>query len=189
MLDKAQQVELLSMARDAITAEMSGHHELIQPASNNHDDWLQQPAACFVTLKINDKLRGCIGCLEAEKPLAQVVADYAVAAAFHDHRFPPLNRAQLALVHIEISLLSPMVLIAFSDEQDLLQQLRVDEDGLLLEFGSYRATFLPQVWQQLPDKAEFLAHLKQKAGLEADFWDDGICCSRYSVDHFSEALR
>lgn len=183
-LNHTQQIELLSIAREAIAGELRGEPFSVNSAEG--DDWLQQPAACFVTLKIKETLRGCVGCMEAVKPLGQTVVEYAIAAAFHDRRFSPLSSAQLALVHIEVSLLSPILPMNIEDEADLLQQLRPDIDGLLLEFGPYRATFLPQVWQQPPDSDTFLAHLKQKAGLEEDFWDDEMQFFHYTVSHFSE---
>ena len=140
----------------------------------------------FVTLTQQGELRGCIGSLSAHRSLLSDLKSNAIAAALHDPRFAPLTADELGITEIEISLLAPTQPMAFRDEADALSQLRPNIDGVVLEFGRYRSTFLPQVWEQLPEPRQFMAHLKRKAGLPADFWDHGIQLSRYSVTKFTE---
>lgn len=148
--------------------------------------WLQEKGASFVTLTQNQKLRGCIGTLEAHRPLLLDVKANAQAAAFLDPRFSPLTEAELAYTKIEISLLSAMQAMAFANEHDALAQLQPGIDGIVFEFGRYRSTFLPQVWEQLPDANLFMAHLKHKAGLRPEFWDDEVKLYRYTVSKRKE---
>ncbi|MDE2440186.1 MAG: AmmeMemoRadiSam system protein A, partial [Betaproteobacteria bacterium] len=150
---------LLILARNAIAS----HFGL--PASPVGDcPELHEQGATFVTLTQNDQLRGCIGSLEAWRPLAQDVRENALAAAFSDPRFSPLNVDELPITRIEVSLLTPAVPISFMDEADALAQLRPGTDGVIFSVGGRRSTFLPQVWEQLTTPAQFMAHLKQKAG-------------------------
>ena len=132
---------------------------------------LAEPAATFVTLTQQGQLRGCIGSLEAYRPLATDVAENAVAAAFRDPRFPPLNSGELARTRVEVSLLTPAQAMSFSSEADALAQLRPEIDGVIFSASGRRSTFLPQVWEQLPDPSVFMARLKQKAGLPAGYLD------------------
>jgi AmmeMemoRadiSam system protein A len=148
--------------------------------------WLQEKGASFVTLTQNQKLRGCIGTLEAHRPLLLDVKANAQAAAFRDPRFSPLTVAELDYTEIEISLLSAMQVMTFSDEHDALTQLQPGIDGVVFEFGRYRSTFLPQVWEQLPDAGVFMAHLKHKAGLRPEFWDNEVKLYRYTVSKWKE---
>jgi AmmeMemoRadiSam system protein A len=127
-------------------------------------------------------LRGCIGTLQAFRPLVEDVAHNAYAAAFHDPRFPRLSAKEYAQLHYHISILSTPEPVKFKDEQDLLAQLRPGIDGLVLEEGLYRGTFLPQVWESLPEPKTFLRHLKQKAGLHPDYWSTTIKVQRYTVE-------
>ena len=145
---------------------------------------LQQPGASFVTLNKDGQLRGCIGSLEAYQPLVNDVAYNAYAAAFSDPRFPPVSEDELDHLEFHISVLTPAVPMEFESEQDLLEQLRPGIDGLVLEDGVHRGTFLPAVWESLPDKINFLRHLKQKAGLPPDYWSDTIRVSRYTTESF-----
>jgi AmmeMemoRadiSam system protein A len=148
--------------------------------------WLAEHGACFVTLTEHGELRGCIGTLEAHRPLLHDVKANAVAAAFRDPRFPPLLRDELPHVALEVSLLAPPQPMTFRDEQDALARLRPHEDGVILEFAHFRSTFLPQVWEQLPDPRRFMEHLKHKAGLPYDFWSPEIRLSRYRVEKWKE---
>jgi AmmeMemoRadiSam system protein A len=173
---------LLQIARAAISQKFG----LIQ-LTDEHADWLQQPGACFITLTQQGQLRGCIGTLEAHRSLLADVKANAQAAAFHDPRFSPLTQGELDSTEIEVSLLSAMQPIQFSSEADALAQLRPGIDGVVLEYGNYRSTFLPQVWEQLPDPAEFMAHLKHKAGLNPKFWHDNVKLYRYTVSKWKEA--
>lgn len=158
-------------------------------AANEDAPWLRDPGACFVTLTQAGQLRGCIGSLEARRSLLEDVKANALAAAFHDPRFAPLSASELDRTDLEVSVLSPMQTLRFVSESDALQQLRPGIDGVLLEYGHHRGTFLPQVWDQLPDRTEFFAHLKRKAGLAIDFWDDGITLKRYTVHKWAETRR
>lgn len=172
---------LLHLARAAIAKELGlATHDL--PRSN----WLDKPGATFVTLHLNGELRGCIGSLEARRPLIDDVQNNALASAFRDPRFLPLGKEEFADVVIDVSLLGKSEPIHFHDEQDALAQLKPGKDGVIMEYGLHRATFLPQVWSQLPDPQKFLARLKEKAGLTADFWSNDIRLSRYSVQEWSE---
>ena len=172
---------LLPIARSSISEALGQPLEAADNAA-----WLQDKAACFVTLTQQQQLRGCIGTLEAHRSLLEDVKSNARAAAFQDPRFTSLTAKELSFTDIEISLLSATQLIDFSNEQEALAQLRPDIDGVVFEYGVYRSTFLPQVWQQLPDTAEFVAHLKHKAGLSPDFWANEVKLSRYTVTKWRE---
>jgi AmmeMemoRadiSam system protein A len=173
---------LLPIARASIAQALGRSH----PA-NDAEPWLQEFGACFVTLTQQGELRGCIGSLQARRALLVDVRANAVAAAFHDPRFPPLSVRELDVTTIEVSLLSPMQPMTYSGEDDALAQLRRGVDGVVFEFGARRSTFLPQVWEQLPEPDEFMAHLKLKAGLPADFWTDEVRLQRYTVSKWRES--
>ncbi len=143
-----------------------------------------QKRATFVTLTIGGQLRGCIGMLEACRPLAEDVANNAYAAAFEDPRFPPLTKKEFEKLEIHISVLSPPEEMLFSSEEDLLRQIRPGIDGLILQEGFRRGTFLPSVWGELPEKELFWAHLKLKAGLSAAYWADTVRVFRYTTEYF-----
>ena len=124
--------------------------------------------------------------LEAYQPLINDVAENAFKAAFNDPRFPPLNAEEFTDLTIHVSVLGKPEAIAFTDENDLLQQIRPGIDGLILEDGHHRGTFLPSVWESLPTAREFLRHLKQKAGLDTDYWSDTLRISRYTTQSFPD---
>ena len=172
---------LLPIARASIADVLGQFYEAAEDAV-----WLQEKAACFVTLTQQGQLRGCIGTLEAHRCLLEDVKSNAKAAAFHDSRFSPLTGEELNYTEIEISLLSPMQALDFSNEQEALKQLQPGIDGLVFEFGSKRSTFLPQVWEQLPAATDFMTHLKHKAGLSPDFWADEVKLYRYTVSKWKE---
>ncbi|PKO88388.1 MAG: AmmeMemoRadiSam system protein A [Betaproteobacteria bacterium HGW-Betaproteobacteria-12] len=172
---------LLSLARNAI-GERFGLAP--QPVAER-PEW-QRPGASFVTLTQHGDLRGCIGSLEAYRPLAEDVRANACAAAFRDPRFPPLTAGELARTQIGISLLTPAQAMDWRDETDALAKLRPHIDGVILSAGRHRATFLPQVWEQLPEPADFLAQLKRKAGLAADYWGPEVQLERYTVRKWQE---
>jgi AmmeMemoRadiSam system protein A len=148
--------------------------------------WLSECGACFVTLTQHGELRGCIGSLQAHRPLLEDVKSNAVSAALHDPRFMPLSAAELDITNIEVSVLSPPQAMVFRDEADALAQLRPHVDGVIFQCAPYRSTFLPQVWEQLPQPREFMAHLKHKAGLPAVFWSPEVKLSRYTVEKWKE---
>lgn len=131
---------------------------------------LKDPGASFITLTVNGELRGCIGALEAYQPLAQDVREHALAAALEDPRFPPVTPDELGRIEIEISRLTQPKPLDYEDADDLLRRLRPGVDGVILRDGSRRATFLPQVWDKILDKAEFLDHLCAKMGSAPDTW-------------------
>ena len=151
------------------------------------DAAFQARRATFVTLKHKGRLRGCIGTLSASDPLAEGVRRNAVNAAFHDPRFSPLTERELGQVEIEVSVLTEPQPLAFSDPEDLLRKLRANVDGVIIRQGHASATFLPQVWEQLPKKEDFLGHLCLKAGLPRDAWKRGkLETSTYQVQYFEE---
>lgn len=174
---------LLTLARNAIASRFGLP---TQPVDNSHTPELEAPGATFVTLTQQGQLRGCIGSLEAWRPLRQDVQENALAAAFRDPRFEPLDANELSITQVEVSLLTPPEPMAFISEADALAQLRPDIDGVIFSVGSRRSTFLPQVWEQLPNPALFMAHLKQKAGLPADYWGPGVQLERYAVRQWKE---
>lgn len=172
---------LLNLARGAIESAFGMPSPAITDA-----DWLHQPGATFVTLTRQGNLRGCIGALEAYRPLCEDVCQNALAAAFHDPRFSPLESRELADLKVEVSLLSHQQPISFTDETDALNQLRPDIDGVVFEVGTHRSTFLPQVWEQLSSPQSFMAHLKRKAGLAENFWSPEVKLYRYTVKKWKE---
>lgn len=172
---------LLRLARNAIARALGAAAGAAQDAP-----WLKAPGATFVTLTKAGKLRGCIGSLEARRPLGEDVHANAVAAALRDPRFPPLAAAELPEIAVEVSLLSPPQPLAFRDEADAQAQLVPGTDGIIFEYGHHRSTFLPQVWAEIATPAEFMGHLKYKAGLPPDFWDPAVKLSRYSVVKWRE---
>lgn len=147
---------------------------------------LSQPAACFVTLRQGDDLRGCRGGLEPRASLEDAVEFAACAAAFDDPRFPSLRSDELETLSIEVTLLSPLEPLPVDDEQSLLQSLQPGVDGLVLDYRGRRGTFLPQVWQTLPTPEQFVRELKHKAGLARDFWSAELSVHRYRVQHWSD---
>lgn len=175
---------LLIRAHNAIASEF-GQKPQAEPAH----PVLQQPGATFVTLTQQGHLRGCIGSLEAWRSLDGDVRANAKSAAFHDPRFAPLSDTELAHTRIEVSLLTPAVPISFADEADAIRQIHPGIDGIILERHGRRGTFLPQVWESLPDPYQFLAHLKQKAGFAADFWSPDVKLYRYEVQKWKEAEK
>ena len=172
---------LIPIARASIAGVFGQVYEAAEDA-----DWLREPAACFVTLTQQGQLRGCIGTIEAHRSLLDDIKHNAIAAAFKDTRFSPLTSDEFDETEIEVSLLSPIQELDFSNEQEALVQLQPGVDGVVFEYAHYRSTFLPQVWEQLPDVDVFMAHLKHKAGLTPDFWADQVKLSRYTVSKWKE---
>ncbi len=183
MLTKQQQSLLHQIAYDSIKQGLTSKQALevslkeLEPALTEHK-------ASFVTLHRHAQLRGCIGALKPVRPLAADVVHNAYAAAFSDHRFPPVSKSEVDELDIHISILDTPSAMDFSSEADLIDQLQPGIDGLILESQGKRGTFLPAVWENIKDRQAFLTHLKLKAGLPADFWDDDIKIQRYSVEEF-----
>lgn len=173
---------LLPIARAAIATALG--HATTAPAQ---PAWLHEPGACFVTLTQAGQLRGCIGSLQAHRSLLADVEANAVAAALRDPRFAPMQAVELGATAIEVSVLSTAQPMVYADEADALVQLRPGVDGVVFSCGDHRSTFLPQVWEQLPDRLQFMAQLKRKAGLDAHFWSDAVRLERYTVQKWAES--
>lgn len=167
---------LIELAWASIRAGLEGN-----PPPKADDAALARPGACFVTLKRRGQLRGCIGSPLAWRTLGEDVVDNAAKAAFGDPRFAPLTAPELDGLTLSVSVLTPPVPMRFTSELDLLNQLRPGVDGLIIEDGGHRALFLPSVWEQLPDPAQFLAHLKAKAGMRVDHWSNKFKASRFEA--------
>jgi AmmeMemoRadiSam system protein A len=185
-LEPPQRASLISVARRSIEHGLDYGRPLMVVPSEYHRD-LAAERASFVTLQKLGQLRGCIGHLEAVQPIVVDVADNAFAAAFRDPRFPLLNADEWPEVEVHLSLLTVPEAMHFRDEADLIAQIRASEDGLILQDGPNRGTFLPSVWESLPDPVEFLAHLKRKAGLPAHHWSRQIEIYRYQTESFGES--
>ncbi len=183
-LNKALQQQLLELARNAIGYGLQ-HGKSMPIESSDYSEDLQELRASFVTLEIKHQLRGCIGMLEAVRPLAIDIVENAYSAAFKDPRFPPLKQSEFPELDIHLSILEPSVPMNFDSETDLISQLRPGIDGLILQEGGRRGTFLPSVWESLPDPNDFLRHLKLKAGLPVDYWSDNVKVSRYQCQIIS----
>jgi AmmeMemoRadiSam system protein A len=174
--------QLIAVARYAIAEEFRA--ALTAPVT---DGALRAPGATFVTLFCSGELRGCIGSLKATRPVGIDVRENARAAAFRDPRFTPLSATEFHATSIEVSLLSRAERVSVDTEAELWSRLRPGIDGVTLELGDHRATFLPQVWDSLPDAREFLAALKDKARLPADFWSPRLNVSLYQVTKWKES--
>jgi len=171
---------LLRIARGAIESKLLGASSAVDAP------WLRQNGATFITLTRDGELRGCIGSLQAARPLGDDVAENALGAAFRDPRFPPVTAAEWPGIKVEVSLLSTPKPMRFADEADLLGQIREGEDGIILECDGRRATFLPQVWESIPGKRQFLAELARKAGLPGDVRLSRCRVWRYKVTKWKE---
>jgi AmmeMemoRadiSam system protein A len=177
-------VALLIRARNAIAEALES------PTAPEPDHpALHRPGATFVTLMEDDQLRGCIGTLEPHRNLDADVRANACAAAFRDPRFMPVRAGELRDLRVEVSLLSAPEDLPCLDEDDALLKMRPGIDGIVFEYQNFRSTFLPQVWENLPDPRSFLAQLKRKAGLPADFWAPGVRLQRYEVRKWKEATK
>ncbi|MCE1178296.1 MAG: AmmeMemoRadiSam system protein A [Micrococcales bacterium] len=172
---------LLALARGAIADRLGAD----APLADDLGTWLDEPGATFVTLTRDAHLRGCIGSLQARRSLREDVRDNAVAAATRDPRFPPLHADELRGIRVEVSLLSPAVPLEVETEEQAVRALHQGVDGVVLQAGSHRATYLPQVWRQLPDPRDFLASLRRKAGLGPER-RDGERLAIYTVTSWHE---
>lgn len=181
MYSAADKQTLLDIARDSISYGLDHHHTL-PIVIEDYPPRLVMQRATFVTLKIAGDLRGCIGTLQAYRPLVEDIAENAYAAAFRDPRFAALEAHEFAQLQYHISILNPTEPLLVNNEAELLTQLRPGVDGLVLEDNHYRSTFLPAVWESLPTPQQFVQHLKQKAGLPASYWSETIRFERYSVE-------
>jgi AmmeMemoRadiSam system protein A len=184
-LNTSQRRELLLLARQSIQQGIArGQRAPCPPVPTNVIPPVLR--STFVTLRIDGVLRGCCGSTDARRLLAEDVWHSAWASAFADPRFPPLEAAEYPRLDLHISVLSEFEPLLVVDEAALLQMLRPEVDGLTLEMGPARATFLPAVWEQIPDPAQFVRELKLKAGWRPDFWSPQIRVSRYTAESFGE---
>jgi AmmeMemoRadiSam system protein A len=185
-LSLEEQQTLLRLAREAMARGVKG--EKMPPLDGSSlSARLQEQGASFITLTVRGELRGCVGALEPYQSLAEDVREHAVAAALEDPRFPPVRERELSAIQIEVSRLTRPSLLDYKDADDLLSKLRPHEDGVILRDGLRRATFLPQVWEKIPDPAEFLNHLCQKMGVSETSWrSKHLEALTYQVEEFHE---
>lgn len=188
-LTDEEKVLLLNLARQALTEGVGGTP--LQPLElDKLPEALRQPGATFVTLTRHGELRGCVGTLEAYQPLAEDVREHALAAALADYRFPPVTPGEVPELEIEVSRLTQPKPMEYRDWEDLLKRLRPGVDGVILRDGPRRATFLPQVWEKLPDAAQFLDHLCAKMGAEPGIWRyKKMKVFTYQVEDFHETSQ
>jgi len=184
-LNQEDRDTLLALAGQSIEHGLN-HGRAMSVDPRGYPASLQARRAAFVTLETQGALRGCIGHLEAIQPLVLDVSENAYAAAFRDPRFPPLARRELEDLAVEISVLTRAQPLSFTSEAELLTLIEPGRDGLILEEGAARGTFLPAVWESLPEPWDFLRHLKRKAGLSPEYWSDDIRVLRYRTESFSE---
>ena len=185
-LTKEEGRYLLSVARQTIEKKIFGQEVQVHPDAEVSSKFTKRRGT-FVTLTIDDRLRGCIGHIIPQESLGEGIRVNALNAAFRDPRFRPLSKKEWEKVKIEISILTDPKPLIYSDADDLLRRLRPGIDGLIIKKGFHQATFLPQVWDQLPDKTEFLTHLCLKAGMDGDAWKtEGLEVSTYQVQAFEE---
>jgi len=175
---------LLDLAKNAIESKLKGHKFEIP---KNIPSKLKEKRGAFVTLTINGQLRGCIGHILPVQELYKDVIENARAAAFNDPRFPPLKKEELPNLKIEISILDLPKKLEYESPQMLIDYLNKNKPGVILKKGPYQATFLPQVWEELPNPEDFLTHLCLKAGLPADEWTYGIEIETYKAEKIKEA--
>mgnify|MGYP006297261485 CR=1 FL=1 len=186
LLSEKDRQYLLTLARQTIARTLQGE-ELPPVVLENLPQELSGPGASFVTLTIGERLRGCIGSIEPRRPLALDVRENALGAAFRDPRFPPLTLDELPEVEIEVSVLTPPEPLPYSGPEELMEKLRPYVDGVIIERGWQRATYLPQVWEKVPDAREFLSSLCLKAGLPPDdYRRPGLQVYTYQVEKFTE---
>lgn len=181
-----QKAKLIHLARQSITHELD-----MGPAPDigeyRDDKTFNQLLASFITLKIDNQLRGCMGTVDAKEPLYLDVMHNAISAAFNDSRFGQLTVGELTRVNLSISILTRPQRVAVGSEADLLQMLEPGEDGLVLQEGIRRATFLPSVWEQVPSADKFVSQLKQKGGWPGDYWSSAMQVSRYHTLNIEES--
>jgi len=182
-MTNAQGTLLLGLARHAIEATFTGRPVVVPPES-----FLLAPGAVFATLRMrrDDALRGCVGSIEAREPLGDAVVAAATGAAFRDARFAPLPASELPLVQIHVSVLSPLTPLPVASEADAIRQLARLRPGVVLRSGWRRSVLLPQVWASIGDAADFLRHLKLKAGLSESFWSASVELATFTCEEFDE---
>lgn len=186
-LSHKDQVFLLQLARSVIEGKLRDGRPPRPPTDLSPA--LSEKRGCFVTLHAGKALRGCIGTIEPVQPLVEAVVENAMNAAFQDPRFTPLRENEVSQIELEISVLTVPETLSFSDGEALLSLLKPGAHGVILEKGWHRSTFLPQVWEQLPDPQQFLSHLCRKAGLSGECWRlSDITVKTYEAFYFSESM-
>lgn len=173
---------LLKIARDSLVSGVTNQEYDLPDISNEK---LRDVTGCFITLRKGNALRGCIGYIEGVSPLYKAIADNAISAALKDYRFPPVTEDELSDISIEISVLTKPESFQYLNTDDLLNKIVPGVDGIILDYQGRRSTFLPQVWEELSDKVQFLEHLSRKAGLGAEDWKKASY-RRYQAIHFEE---
>lgn len=186
MLTASDKDILMEIARESIEAGLN-LRRLAPLPRRSYPAALEEHRSAFVTLQLGQALRGCCGSLEPQYPLFEEVWRSAAAAAFGDPRFPTLGASEWSQTHLHVSVLEPLQPMPSSSEEEVLSWLQPHVDGVVLQLGYARATFLPSVWEQLPDKRSFLQHLKAKAGWPGDFWSPDIQAWRYGTESFAAA--
>ena len=188
-LTQEEQQLLLRLAREALERGVRGE-TLPSLDASSLPPRLQEVGATFITLARDGDLRGCIGTLEPYQPLAEDVREHAIAAALEDPRFPPVRESELDRIQIEVSRLTRPVPLEYRDADDLLSKLRPHVDGVILRDGPRRSTFLPQVWEKIPDPAEFLENLCYKMGADPHLWrKKHLEVLVYQVEEFHESTN
>lgn len=177
---------LLQIAKTVILNKLKGGYELDKDVLLKKYPFLKDDGASFVTLKYKGELRGCIGSIVAHKKLLDDIMDNAESAAFRDPRFTQLSVEELDALTLEVSVLTKPQLLEYNNYDDLQNKIDADVDGLILKYGAYQGTFLPQVWEQLPTKEEFLTHLSYKAGANPSVYEHHPDIYKYQVDAIEE---
>jgi AmmeMemoRadiSam system protein A len=187
-LSQKDKQTLLSLAMESVEYGVT-EGSVMEVRAKDYSEALRQERATFVTIKRKGKLRGCIGMIDPIRPLVVDVVHNAHSAAFRDPRFSPLERKELERLELYISILSLRESMSFYSEEDLLSQMRPGVDGLVLEDNFYCGAFLPVMWDQIPDREEFLKNLKRKAGLPSDYWSDSLRVSRFTSEYYLSTSR
>ena len=187
-MTKEDKIFLLNLARMEIAKilkmQWRGYKNVVVPEPSMA---LKQATGTFVTLTIKDELRGCIGQIIPKDPIEKTIKQNAVSAAFYDPRFPQLETEEFDLLKLEISILSKPEQLIYDGAEDLLKKIQQNVQGLIIKLGGHSATFLPQVWEEIKTKEEFLMHLCMKASLSPDEWRKGkLEVQTYTVEHFNE---
>lgn len=180
-LSDADKTCLKHVALESIRAAVMEGRKCSMSSIESGSERLAAQGACFITLLKQGRLRGCIGTLDAYRPILEDVIGNAYSAAMSDPRFPPVTGEELDQLELSISLLTDPQEMIVASEQDLLRGIAVGLDGLILQDGGHRATYLPSVWEQLPNPVDFVRELKSKAGLPQNYWSNTMKCFKYQV--------
>lgn len=177
---------VLRVAKSAILNKFDASYSFDKEALEHEYPFLKESGACFVTLKYDGNLRGCIGSIIAHRTLHEDIMSNAISAAFKDPRFNPLSQEELSHLNLEVSILTPPEILEYEDYEDLLKKVTPFKDGLILNYGSYQGTFLPQVWDELKTPELFLEHLSYKSGANPSVFEHHPSIYRYRVDAIEE---